>query len=152
MNVLAVEAVLPLYSEPAPKPTARVIRTVAVREDQTFEQLHEALRLAFGWWEPHLYSFWVGGGFFDRGAPEYAAPFEIEEMGKDKLSARTPIAEAGLRKGSKLSYLFDYGDEWRIALKVVQTWPLDDGSYPMLVHAEGTPPPQYPPLEDDEIF
>lgn len=38
-----------------------VVRTIAVREDQTLEQLHEALRLTFGWGDPHLYSFWLSG-------------------------------------------------------------------------------------------
>lgn len=150
MRVLAVEAVIVPYSSLTPAPVGRVVRTIAIREDQTFEQLHEALRLAFGWYDAHLYSFWVGGDFWDRTAPEYTAPFEIEEAGKDKLSARTPVRKAGLKKGSRLSYLFDYGDEWRLALRVVDTWPAGDASYPMLVDAAGIPPPQYPDLDEDE--
>lgn len=31
-------------------------------------------------------AFWVGGDFWDESAPEYTAPFEIDEMGKKKLS------------------------------------------------------------------
>ena len=79
-----------------------------------------------------------------------AMPFEIDEMGKDALSARTPIGEVGLKKGSKISYVFDFGDEWRLALRVVDAWPAGDESYPMLVGAEGTPLPQYPDLDEDE--
>jgi hypothetical protein len=30
------------------------MRTVTMREDQTLEQLHEALRLSFGWADPHM--------------------------------------------------------------------------------------------------
>jgi hypothetical protein len=119
-----------------------VVRTIAVREDQTLEQLHETLRLAFGWGDPHLYSFWPGGRF--REGVEYAAPFELEESGGDVRSARARLSELGLRKGSTIAYLFDYGDEWQLLLKLVETWPADDGSYPMLVEAEGVPPPQYP--------
>ena len=58
MRALAIEAVLggpPAFREdPFDGP---VVRTIAVREDQTLEQLHEALRLAFGWDDPHLYAY-----------------------------------------------------------------------------------------------
>ena len=148
-RTLAFEATLVPYSPLTPAPDGIVSRTIAIREDQTLEQLHEALRLAFGWADPHLYSFWVGSKFWDREADEYTAPFEIEEMGKPKRSARTPIAELSLRKGAKLAYLFDYGDEWRLLLRVVDTWTAGDDSYPMLVDAQGIPPPQYPDLDED---
>jgi hypothetical protein len=137
VRVLAVRAVLaapPPFFEPLDEP---VVRTIAVRTDQTLEQLHEALRLAFGWADPHLYSFWVGGTHWDREAPEYTAPFEVEEMDEDKLSARTPLGELRLKKGSKLAYLFDFGDEWRLDLEVVDSWAAEDASYPMLVEAVG---------------
>lgn len=150
MRALAFQAVLadpPPFFEPLGKP---VVRTIAIREDQTLEQLHEALRLAFGWADAHLYSFWAGGSFWNPDAKEYTAPFELEERGADKLSARTPIAELGLKKGSQFAYVFDFGDEWRLTLKVVDSWNADEGSYPMLVEAEGSPPLQYPPLDEEE--
>jgi hypothetical protein len=150
MRVLAVEGVLVLWSPLTPAPVGRVSRTIAIRDDQTLEQLHEAFRLAFGWADPHLYAFWIEGGFWDGDAPRYIAPFEIEEMGDEALSARTPIGDVGLKKGSKASYLFDFGDEWRVALRVVDVWPAGDDAYPMLVGAEGIPPPQYPDLDEDD--
>lgn len=130
-----------------PQPIGKVVRTIAIREDQTLEQLHEALRLAFGWDDPHLYCFWLSGKFWDRDSLRYSAPLELEN---GELSARTPISDVGLRKGAKIAYLFDYGDEWRLLLHVVDVWQAEDASYPMLVEAEGTPPPQYPPLEEDD--
>lgn len=60
-------------------PSAPVTRTIAIREDQTLEQLHEAFRLAFGWADPHLYTFWVGSEFWSREAARYSAPFELAE-------------------------------------------------------------------------
>jgi hypothetical protein len=148
-EAFAFQAVLVPYSPLTGKPEGTVVRTIAVRDDQTLEQLHEALRLAFGWAETHLYSFWLSGKFWDGEETEYTAPFEVDEMGKAKKSARVPIGELGLRKGKAIAYLFDFGDEWRLLLKVVDRWPAGDESYPMLVEAEGTPPPQYPDLDDD---
>ena len=151
MRVYAVEAVL---AEPPPflpaLEASPVVRTIAVREDQTLEQLHEALRLAFGWADAHLYSFWPSGEFWDNESDEYTAPFDLEERGENARSARILISELGLRKGTSLAYLFDFGDEWRLTLKIVDTW-TDDGesAYPMLVGAEGVPPPQYAVDEDE---
>jgi hypothetical protein len=149
VRVLAIQAVL----AEAPVPPASddvVVRTIAIREDQTLEQLHEALRLVFGWADPHLYSIWPSGRFWDSEGVEYTAPFELEERGDHARSSRTAISELGLKKGSSLAYLFDYGDEWHVFLEVTDTWPADDEScYPMLVEAEGIPPPQYASVEDD---
>ena len=149
VQALAFQAVLVRYSPLTGAPESPVVRTIAIRDDQTLEQLHEALRLAFGWADSHLYSFWLTGKFWDE-TGEYTAPFEIEEMDKPKASARVPIGELGLRKGKTIAYVFDFGDEWRLLLKVVDRWQAGDESYPMLVEAEGIPPPQYPELEEDE--
>jgi len=149
VQALAFQAVLVRYSPLTGAPESPVVRTIAIRDDQTLEQLHEALRLAFGWADSHLYSFWLTGKFWDE-TGEYTAPFEIEEMDKPKASARVPIGELGLRKGKTIAYVFDFGDEWRLLLKVVDRWQAGDESYPMLVEAEGVPPPQYPDLDEDE--
>lgn len=131
--------------------TEPVVRTIAVREDQTLEQLHEALRLAFGWADPHLYSFWIGSTFWNKDAREYTAPEGIGEHPTEASSARDArIGEIGLRKGRYVAYVFDFGDEWRLLLRVVDAWDAGDDSYPMLVDAEGTTPPQYEELDEDD--
>jgi hypothetical protein len=148
-EAFAFQAVLVPYSPLTGKPESPVVRTIAVREDQTLEQLHEALRLAFGWADPHLYSFWLSGKFWDD-TDEYTAPFGLEEMGESKATADIAIGELRLRKGKSIAYVFDFGDEWRLPLKVVDRWEAGDESYPMLVEAEGSPPPQYPPLDEQD--
>lgn len=63
----------------------------------------------------------------------------------------SPRAADGVRKGSTLAYVFDYGDEWRLLVKVVDAWEPDDESYPMLVEAEGVAPPQYLELDEGDV-
>ena len=95
------------------------------------------------------YSFWPSARFWDTDGVEYTTPVELDERGEHAHSARTPLAELHLRKGSSLAYLFDYGDEGHLFLEVVDTWRADDEScYPMLVEAEGIPPPQYAAVDD----
>lgn len=71
-EALAFQACLVRYSPGTGEPESPVVRTIAIRADQTLEQLHEALRLAFGWADPHLYSFWLTGKFWDD-TGEYTA-------------------------------------------------------------------------------
>lgn len=126
----------------------RVTRAVALAEEQTLEDLHELLRAEFGWNDPHLYSFWLSGRFWDGPATEYAAPYELEESGAK--SARTPIGELGLEQGQRIAYLFDYGDNWEVELEVGETREVGEETYPQVLERRGEAPPQYEPLEEDE--
>jgi hypothetical protein len=151
MQAFAFQAVLVPYAPDVGWPAEPVVRTVAVREDQTLEQLHEALRLAFGWADPHMYAFWMSGRWWDGESVRYQTPYELDPDDDRVRSGRTALSELGLRKGKSLAYLFDFGEEWRLLLKVVDRWDAGEDTYPMLVEAEGMPPPQYAPLEEEDL-
>jgi Plasmid pRiA4b ORF-3-like protein len=125
-----------------------VVQTVALAEDHTLELLHELLRTGFGWEDPHLYSFWLSGAFWDGHETEYAAPVELEECGAK--SARTQIGDLGLEEGQTIAYLFDYGDEWRVEIIVTEIREAGDEPFPQILESTGEAPPQYPQLEEDE--
>jgi hypothetical protein len=150
MEALAFQAVLVPYAPSVDWPADPVVRTIAVREDQTLEQLHEALRIAFGWADAHMYSFWMSGKWWDSESVRYQTPFELDPDDEDTRSGRVAVADLSLRKGKTIAYLFDFGDEWRVLLTVVDRWEAGDETYPQIVEASGTPPPQYTPLDDDE--
>src|ERR671935_2961356 len=82
-----------------------VVRTVALAEDQTLDLLHEELRAAFGWDDPHLYSFWLDGEFWSGPETEYTAPFELEET--EARSADVALRDLGLEEGQHIAFLFD---------------------------------------------
>jgi Plasmid pRiA4b ORF-3-like protein len=124
-----------------------VVRKVALAEENTLEDLNELLREGFGWDDPHLYSFWLSGEFWDGPETEYAAPFELEEGGA--ASAQTPIADLGLEEGQTIAYLFDYGDEWRVEIEVTEIRDAGEESFPQILESVGEAPPQYPPDEDE---
>jgi hypothetical protein len=123
-----------------------VVRTVALAEENTLEDLNELLREGFGWDDPHLHSFWLSGEFWDGLETEYAAPFELEEGGAK--SAQTPIADLGLEEGETIAYLFDYGAEWRGEIEVTEIRDAGEESYPQILESVGESPPQSP--EEDE--
>ena len=124
-----------------------VRRTLALAEEHTLEDLHGLLRAEFRWDDPHLYSFWLSGRFWDGPETEYSAPDGLEESGA--RTARTPIGELGLEQGQRIAYLFDYGDSWEVEITVAETKDAGGDAYPQVLERVGEAPPQYPPLEDE---
>lgn len=125
-----------------------VLRTIALAEEQTLELLHELLRAEYGWDDPHLYSFWLSGRFWDGPQTEYSAPDGLEESGA--RSARTPLGELGLEQGQRIAYLFDFGDQWEVEIDVLELREAGDEPYPRVLEAVGEAPPQYPPVDEDD--
>jgi Plasmid pRiA4b ORF-3-like protein len=124
-----------------------VTRTVAVRSDQTLVDLHGILQAAYGWADDHLYSFWLDGRFWGDDESEYTRPDWLEP---EQRSARVKLSRLGLAAGQRIAYVFDFGDEWRVALTLAKVEPSGDGAYPRIVASRGEAPPQYPDYEDEE--
>jgi Plasmid pRiA4b ORF-3-like protein len=110
---------------------------LAVLERQPLTALHDAMQEAFGWYDDHLYSFWLDGRFW--GDEEVTSPDVPDEA---ERTADLPIAELDLRVGRRIAYVFDFGDEWRVRLTVRERVAAT-GDHPRVLELRGTPPPQY---------
>jgi Plasmid pRiA4b ORF-3-like protein len=122
-----------------------VSRRIEVLADQTLIDVHRALQEAFEWADDHLYSFWLSDHAYDPDAAEFTAPVDMEP---GAVSADVRLADIGLAPGRALSYLFDFGDSWEVALRVVAIAKADAGEYPRITAREGDAPPQYSDDED----
>jgi len=73
-------------------------------------------------------------------------------MAEPGAAATTTLDSLALKKGQKFLYLFDYGDEWRFAVKVHAINPAapEDRDYPVLVEAMGEAPSQYPGWDEED--
>jgi Plasmid pRiA4b ORF-3-like protein len=140
------------------KGAKRIWRSIAVRSDQTLDDLHEAIYAAFDRYDEHLYSFYFPApGTRDRyirDAPEYTHPFNTEDDPFDrdlKNAAETVLAKLGLTAGQRFFYLFDFGDEWwhEVTVQRVDD-PVEEGTYPRVLERRGESPPQYPELDEEE--
>jgi hypothetical protein len=118
---------------------------LTVLERQPLTALHDAIQQAFGWWDDHLYSFWLDGSFFGGRAAELTTP-DMPDEGVP--TADVPIAELGLAIGQKIGYVFDFGDDWRVRLTVRERRAAEAGGHPRVLELRGTAPPQYPALDD----
>lgn len=113
----------------------------------TLESLHELLREAFGWDDPHLYSFWLDGEFWGHPASEYTSPDDLEP---GQQSAAVALDALELEPGRRIAYLFDFGDSWNVQLTLAEIGTAG-GPLPRILERRGEPPPQYPPYDEEEI-
>jgi hypothetical protein len=119
--------------------------------------LGAAIPLAFGFDDPHLWSFFLSGQAWDR-ATDYALDSQPDPFGGPPVRAarQARIGEVplpGATGKQEFLFLFDYGDEWHFGVKLVQQSPtVEPGAhYPRVVAQMGDAPPQYPDLDEEEM-
>jgi hypothetical protein len=134
-------------------------RRIALRGNQTLDDLHEAIFDAFDRYDEHLYSFYFPkpgsrGRARIRDAQEYVCPYMAEGPAWDEPDVKTadaPLTSLGLSPKRKFYYLFDFGDEWWHEITVEQIdAPAEKGKYPRVLETHGASPPQYDDLDEEE--
>lgn len=96
-----------------------VWRRVLIDGSSTLDQVHSVIQAAFGWWDYHLHEFEIGGtryGVPDPDDDDWGVP-TTDESGV-RLDS---VAEAG----SRISYTYDFGDNWRHDVVVEKVLPAD---------------------------
>lgn len=132
----------------------RIWRKIAIREDQTLSELHEAIFAAFGRFEEHLYSFYTPKKKTTSipticDAPEYTHPMAMEGSIGRRDAEKTSLKDLHLKPTSTFYYLFDFGDSWWHEITVDAVEPGRTMNYPAIVATKGESPPQYGYPEDE---
>jgi len=135
------------------KSAKSIWRRIAIRDNQTLDDLHEAIFVAFDREEEHLYSFYLPR-YRDKGrarlvnAREYTHPYTLEdnpfadETVED--ASKTRLSTLGLKLGQQFDYLFDFGDSWWHVITVEELGGQPDKKkYPRIIEIHGESPPQY---------
>ena len=82
---------------------ARGVRArLAVLERQPLTALHDAIQQAFGWWDDHLYSFWLDGSFFGDDEVERTSP-DMPDADVAQPTSRSPSSASASASGSATS-------------------------------------------------
>ncbi|MFO8132998.1 MAG: hypothetical protein R6U10_03560 [Thermoplasmatota archaeon] len=124
-----------------------VSRTLRMPGDTTLYAFAEAIMDSVGFHFDHPF------GFYD--APRYTEAeegyelFADMEMDSDFAGVEeTKVEQVYDRKGKKMLYLFDYGDQWHFVTELLEV----DESSPcetiVVTDKVGTPPEQYPPARE----
>jgi hypothetical protein len=111
-------------------------RSVEIRGDTTLAKLHQLLQAAMGWENCHMHLFRVGKTLY--GVPsndDFGLPTEDER--------KVTVAELLPKKGSKLTYTYDMGDDWHHEIKVEKvSAPVSGTKYPRLTDGARACPPE----------
>lgn len=133
----------------------RIYRKIAISEDQTLDDLHEAIFQAFDREEEHLYSFFfppkatnskrvmMNSRAFFPPMEDVMAPFS--EQGH---STEATIGSLILREKQKFYYLFDWGDEWWHELTFEGECNTKVKKLPAIMVKKGESPSQYPDWDE----
>jgi hypothetical protein len=80
----------------------------------TLARLHRVLQALMGWHDAHLWCFEAGGRRFEHPDPDFSSPGRAsEDPGKVRAMDVLP------RKGAALQYIYDFGDDWLVDLRVL---------------------------------
>lgn len=106
-------------------------RRLEMRSDLSLADVHRILQIAFDWYDCHLYRFALGEHPFDAHAQLFLCPFEVEEREDDGLPVEQVRLDEVLQEpGDRLAYVYDYGDDWHLRIKVEAVRP-DSGDAPL---------------------
>ncbi len=113
-----------------------VWRLVHVPADATLHQLHDLIQAIMPWNGAHLYEFWARD-------QRIGLPDEEAEDNEDVLDSReVRLLDLGLRRRSWFIYVWDFGDDWRHTIQLVNRFPAEsDATYPYCVDGGRAAPP-----------
>jgi hypothetical protein len=112
-------------------------RRLLVSSETNLLQLHAVLQLAMGWSNSHLHSFRVGQKNYSLPHPE-----DLDELGFEDERGVT-VAQAAPQVGDRLTYTYDFGDDWLHEITLEAVVPTTAGlEVPSLLDGAGACPPE----------
>lgn len=116
-----------------------VWRVIEIRGDQTLNQLHYAIQNAVDFDADHLYSFYMSNRAWDE-TTAYSSPYA-----EGPSAGGVKIRDLNLRMKQRFLYLFDYGDDHRFEVQLIEVDPgaPKEADYPRIVKSHGEDPVQY---------
>lgn len=101
-------------------------RRLEVRSDLMLDVVHQVLQAAFGWYDGHLHRFASGGSASDPRAEHYLCEWDVNEGDPGVPDNAVRLDETLVGPGDKLSYCYDYGDDWGLTIQLEAVLPADE--------------------------
>lgn len=123
-------------------------RRLDLRSNLTLDLLHQVLQVAFDWTDSHLYRFSLGGGAFDHRSQLFLCPYDVDNKEWPEDDDGLPAAKSRLDEtlsepGDVLHYVYDYGDNWELTLRLEEVLPAEsDCPAAVVVDGERAAPPE----------
>ncbi|WP_247886779.1 plasmid pRiA4b ORF-3 family protein [Azospirillum sp. SYSU D00513] len=131
----------------------KLYRDIEIPSDRSLHDLAAAIIRAYGFDLDHAFGFFpkLTGNIFTA-KPRYELFADMAEgEAEDSLSVnKTTVAQAFPKVGKAMTFLFDYGDEWRFRVEVLARGEREPRKrYPKVIASVGKAPPQYPDPDED---
>jgi len=114
-------------------------RRLELASDMPLSEVHGVLQTAFGWTDSHLHRFSSSPDVYDPATVNYLMPFEIDEGEPGVPEGAVRLGELLVDAGDRLTYTYDFGDDWTHTLELESTLPRTD-SAPRAVCTAGERP------------
>jgi hypothetical protein len=131
---------------------ARLYRDIEIRSNASLYDLAEAIVRSYDFGLDHAFGFFsnLTGNIF-QSPIRYDRFADTEAGGSSRSVKRTKIERVFPKVGTKMLFLFDYGDEWRFKVEVIGiSKPEPKRRYPRVVKTVGEAPAQYAGADDDD--
>jgi len=103
-------------------------RRFELASDLFLDQMHDIIQLAFGWTDSHLHGFSSGPSFYDSEYERYLCPYEAGEGQSGVPEGDVRLDEVLAKRGDKLLYNYDFGDDWEHVVALEAVLPREPGS------------------------
>ncbi len=122
--------------------TPRIWRRLMLPGDLTLDAVHTLFQAAMGWSDSHLHRFSPGGeGGYDQ--PYFVTEFDEDEGDEGTREEGVRLDQVLRAPGDRLTYLYDFGDDWEHLVTLESTAPLtQENRQPRCVDGERACPPE----------
>ncbi len=130
-----------------------IYREIEVESRKTLSDLGEAIVHSFGFEFDHAFGFYskLTGQDVMRSQPRYELFADMEEATEAKSVEKSRIADAFPDVGHTMLFMFDYGDDWRFVVEVIDLGQkVAKTRYPKVLKKVGKAPEQYGAWEEEE--
>ena len=114
--------------------TPKIWRRVLVPRTITLARLHSVIQVAFQWDDDHLHEFKVAGQRYSVSYPDYDEPGAVKSEQTQLMKAIAP--------GRTIDYVYDFGDNWELRVKVEKEPPPTDRKLPLCIAGANAAPPE----------
>lgn len=112
----------------------KIWREVIVPESISLTWLHEVIQEAMGWMDTHLHQFEHQNTFY--------APPATDDWEETEDASTVALNQLLKRTGSKLNYVYDFGDDWRHTIRLKKVLPPDPNELLRCLAGDQACPPE----------
>ena len=120
-------------------------RIIGVPVNLSLYKLASVITESFNFYFDHAFGFYDNPKNIYKSSEGYELFFDVGEETQFGSVKKNKISQVFDSPGKKMCFLFDYGDEWKFIVELINDEPVNNiKKYPKLIEKKGKAPEQYP--------